>query len=151
MTPADSQPLGDLDAIAEQRRRRQAAPPNRHGIPESLVGPRPTPVPVPAPEVRTESRLVAAQPVRAPNEPPSTGPEQRADSLAKYSIYIDARNDDFLETVRTAGRRGRVDASRSAVVRLALTMLGESLGPNEVAKELARRAPKTTTSGRKRL
>lgn len=151
MTPTESQPLGDLDAIAEQRRRKQVAPPNRHGIPGSLVGARLTPVAVRAPEVRVESPSAAAQPVLAPDGPPSSEPAQLADSLAKYSIYIDAKNDEFLETVRTAGRRSRVDASRSAVVRLALSLLGESFVPAEVANELARRAPKTATVGRKRL
>ena len=75
-----------------------------------------------------------------------------ASDLTKVSIYLDEATDAYLETVRAAARtaRPRVDATRSAVVRLALTRLAEELNPAQVVAELQRNAASHTGPGRKR-
>ena len=72
--------------------------------------------------------------------------------LAKVSIYLDEGTDVYLETVRGAARatKPRVDATRSAVVRLALNRLADQLSPGEVVAELQRNAAGHTGPGRKR-
>jgi hypothetical protein len=68
--------------------------------------------------------------------------------------YLDAASDEFLEDVRAAARRAtpKVDASRSAVVRLALLRLADELGPAELIAELRRRSASVAPGpGRKRL
>ncbi len=72
--------------------------------------------------------------------------------LTKVSIYLDEQSDAYLETVRSAARntRPRVDATRSAVVRLALTRLADELDAAEVIAELQRNAAGHTGPGRKR-
>ncbi len=75
-------------------------------------------------------------------------------ALVRASIYLDGAADGFLEDVRAAARRAtpRVDASRSAVVRLALLRLADELGPGEIVAELRRRSHSVNVSpGRKRL
>jgi hypothetical protein len=68
------------------------------------------------------------------------------------SLYLDESTDTYLETVRAAARtaRPRVDATRSAVVRLALTRLADQLNPAQVVDELQRNAAAHTGPGRKR-
>ena len=76
------------------------------------------------------------------------------DELTRSSIYLDAAADAFLEQVRSAGRTGRpkVDASRSAVVRLALARLQAEMNARDIIDELRRRADiSAQTVGRKRL
>ncbi|RIS36631.1 hypothetical protein D2E71_26450 [Mycobacteroides abscessus] len=90
----------------------------------------------------------AAPPPAAPKSPrpaPTT-------ELTKVSIYLDDPTDAYLETVRGAARtaRPRVDATRSAVVRLALNRLAEQLDPAEVVAELQRKAAGHSGPGRKR-
>jgi hypothetical protein len=68
------------------------------------------------------------------------------------SIYLDDTTDASLETVRAAARatKPRVDATRSAVVRLALNRLAEQLTPAEIVAELQRSAAAHNGPGRKR-
>ncbi len=72
--------------------------------------------------------------------------------LTKVSIYLDEASDTFLETVCTAARfaKPRVDATRSAVVRLALKRLAQQMHPAELVTELQRKAATHTGPGRKR-
>lgn len=72
--------------------------------------------------------------------------------LTKVSIYLDEPTDTFLETVRTAARfaKPRIDATRSAVVRLALNRLAEQLHPTDLIAELQRNASHHIGPGRKR-
>ncbi|ARV85390.1 hypothetical protein MYCOZU1_05931 (plasmid) [Mycobacterium intracellulare subsp. chimaera] len=85
-----------------------------------------------------------------PASQPSTG--AGGSELAKVSIYLDEHNDAYLETVRAAARttKPRVDATRSAVVRLALNRLADQLSPADVVVELQRNAAGHTGPGRKR-
>ncbi|OBK25097.1 hypothetical protein A5634_02110 [Mycobacterium asiaticum] len=103
------------------------------GPPRAAAGPAPAaPAPLPTP------------PAPAPSAPPS--------ELTKVSIYLDEATDAFLETVRTSARfaKPRVDATRSAVVRLALTRLAAQLHPTDLIAELQRKAATHTGPGRKR-
>lgn len=75
------------------------------------------------------------------------------DELTRASIYLDAAGDNYLEQVRSAGRmsKPKIDASRSAVVRLALERLAADLSADEVVAELRRRGtPNPNQPGRPR-
>ncbi len=136
-----------LDSLTAMRSKsttsRRTIPPPRHQ-------PRRTPVEMPAATpLATASEPPKAQPaapVRA-TPPPATGTD-----LTKVSIYLDDTTDAYLETVRAAARatKPRVDATRSAVVRLALNRLAEQLTPPEIVAELQRSAAAHNGPGRKR-
>lgn len=143
-----------LDAMTAMRTKntgsRRALPPPRHQ-------PRATPVPMPEPPPLPESAPVqpAPAPKAQPRPPaPATNPVAATSTtdLAKVSIYLNEATDTYLETVRAAARtaRPRVDATRSAVVRLALTRLADQLNSDQVVAELQRNAAAHTGPGRKR-
>ncbi len=79
---------------------------------------------------------------------PGAGPTD----LTKVSVYLDERTDGYLEIVRAAGRRSqpKVDATRSAVVRLALNRLVAQMDVAEVLAALRRNADAQSGPGRKR-
>lgn len=132
-----------LDSLTAMRTKattsRRTLPPPRHQ-------PRQTPVPMPEPS--------PPAPPPPSQEAVTTGPAPMpaAGELAKVSIYLDESTDTYLETVRAAARttRPRVDATRSAVVRLALNRLAGQLTPGEVVAELQRNVAGHTGPGRKR-
>lgn len=72
--------------------------------------------------------------------------------LTKVSIYLDEHTDSYLEVVRSAGRRALppVDATRSAVVRLALNRLSHEVDVATVVAELHRNASRRRGPGRRR-
>lgn len=111
----------------------------RNSVPVGHYRGRPAPIPQP--------------PVR-PGAPPQAGapPSPVPPELTKVSIYLDEPTDAFLETIRTAARfaKPRVDATRSAVVRLALNRLAQQLHPSDLVAELQRKAAAHTGPGRKR-
>lgn len=137
-----------LDSLTAMRTKattsRRTLPPPRHQ-------PHQTPVPMPDP---------APPAAAAPASPPTArtpavagdGSGASGSELAKVSIYLDEPTDAYLETIRAAARttKPRVDATRSAVVRLALTRLAGQLSPAEVIAELQRNAAGHTGPGRKR-
>jgi hypothetical protein len=118
---------------------RRTLPPPRHQ-------PRSTPVQMPEPAAAPP----ATQHVEPPPPPPAAPPT--GTDLTKASIYLDEPTDAYLETVRAAARtaKPRVDATRSAVVRLALNRLAEQFTPAEVVAELQRSAAAHSGPGRKR-
>ncbi len=136
-----------LDSLTAMRSKsttsRRTIPPPRHQPRRTPVDMPPTPPPATAPEPPK------AQPA-AP--PPATPPPTTGTDLTKVSIYLDDTTDAYLETVRTAARatKPRVDATRSAVVRLALNRLAEQLAPAEIVAELQRSAAAHNGPGRKR-
>ncbi|WP_137726565.1 hypothetical protein [Prescottella subtropica] len=85
-----------------------------------------------------------ASPDPAPRHAADGSPESVAvdnkKELSPSTVYLGSEEDDFLEDVRAAGRRRpqRVDANRSAVVRLALNRLAEQLTHGEVVEEIHR-------------
>lgn len=127
-----------LDSLTAMRSKsttsRRTIPPPRHQ-------PRRTPVDMPA----------APSPASV-SEPPKVRPPASSTDLTKVSIYLDDTTDASLEAVRAAARatKPRVDATRSAVVRLALTRLAEQLTPAEIVAELQRSAATHSGPGRKR-
>ncbi|WP_131806446.1 hypothetical protein [Mycobacteroides abscessus] len=102
------------------------------------------PVAPPAPAAAAAAAPKSSRPT--PTATPATT------DLTKVSIYLDDSTDTYLETVRGAARtaRPRVDATRSAVVRLALNRLAEQLDPAAVVAELQRKAAGHSGPGRKR-
>jgi len=153
-----------LDSLNAMRAKttvsRRTLPPPRHK-------PRSTPVPMPEPTSTAQPAPPAAPPTEAQGGPVTVHDDgndhldkldakasahSAPSDLIKVSIYLDDTTDTYLETVRAAARatRPRVDATRSAVVRLALTRLGEQLQPTEVVAELQRSAAAHTGPGRKR-
>lgn len=142
-----------LDSLTAMRESKRRVPPPRHQ-------PRQTPVDMPA---ATPAASATAAPVAPPAPaaaaaaaPKSSRPTPTATpattDLTKVSIYLDDSTDTYLETVRGAARtaRPRVDATRSAVVRLALNRLAEQLDPAAVVAELQRKAAGHSGPGRKR-
>ena len=128
-----------LDSLTAMRSKsttsRRTIPPPRHQ-------PRRTPVdmlaassPATASEPPPKAQSAAA-PTPAAVPPPASGTD-----LTKVSIYLD-------DTARAT--KPRVDATRSAVVRLALTRLAEQLTPAEIVAELQRSAATHNGPGRKR-
>lgn len=96
----------------------------------------------------SDSRSVTGRPATVPGRTTSV----QHSELTKASIYLDERTDSYLELVRTAGRRARprVDATRSAVVRLALNRLSNQMDVAAVIAELQRNAAGHTGPGRRR-
>ncbi|GAB4939983.1 MULTISPECIES: hypothetical protein [Mycobacterium] len=135
-----------LDSLTAMRNKtttsRRAVPPPRHP-------PRQTPVQMPEPAPPTPPPAPSPRPVASG---PAPMPVPGGSELAKASIYLDEHTDAYLETVRAAARttKPRVDATRSAVVRLALNRLADQLTPGEVVAELQRNAEGHTGPGRKR-
>ncbi len=130
-----------LDSLTAMRESKRKLPPPRHQ-------PRQTPVNMPAPEAAEPAPTPAAA---SPLPRPAVTPAAVTD-LTKVSIYLDDQADTYLETVRGTARtaRPRVDATRSAVVRLALNRLAEQLDPAAVVAELQRKAAGHSGPGRKR-
>jgi hypothetical protein len=137
-----------LDSLTAMRSKsttsRRTIPPPRHQ-------PRRTPVDMPAAPLPTAA--ASEPPKKKPAAPaPSAAPPASGTDLTKVSIYLDDTADASLEAVRAAARaaKPRVDATRSAVVRLALTRLAEQLTPAEIVAELQRSAATHSGPGRKR-
>lgn len=131
-------------------------PPSRHQPRPTQVAVEPEPPQLESAEGAPENLPTAPTPLRAtktadgPRGAPmaASGP----DLVYRRSVFLAPVDDAFLEAVYEAGRfdpKGRFDASKSAVVRLALSRLAADMAPAEIVKELRRRAPKPT-SGRPR-
>ncbi|WP_195168527.1 hypothetical protein [Mycobacteroides abscessus] len=140
-----------LDSLTAMRESKRRVPPPRHQ-------PRQTPVDMPA---ATPAVPTATAPASPPAPAAATAPKSlrpavttapATTDLTKVSIYLDDPTDTYLETVRGAARtaRPRVDATRSAVVRLALNRLADQLDPAAVVAELQRNAAGHSGPGRKR-
>lgn len=110
-----------------------------------------------AQEMRTRTATVEKPPEQPASAPVLAGPAaavSEREGLKRATIYFDQAADDWLEEVLISGRRSkpRADASRSAVVRLALERLRAEMNVDEVVAELRRRAEAApATPGRKRL
>lgn len=136
-----------LDSLTAMRTKpatsRRTMPPPRHQ-------PRRTPVDMPAtPPPATEPPKAQPAASAPATPPPAAG---SSTDLTKVSIYLDDTTDSYLEMVRAAARttKPRVDATRSAVVRLALNRIAAELTPAEVVAELQRSAAAHSGPGRKR-
>ncbi|QDP08247.1 hypothetical protein FNU77_00190 (plasmid) [Prescottella equi] len=158
------------DGLSQLNSRRQAGrrvPPSQNPVrvnpaaatnPDAAAtAPGPTPQPAPTPQAAAVPQPAPApvQAKRAAPKPSATTPAPPAeDPLVSATVYLSTSNDEFLEDVKRAGRRNqpKIDANRSAVVRLALTRLAEQMSPEQVAQELSARAGRLPgTTGRTRL
>ena len=152
------------DGLSQLNSRRQAGrrvPPSQNPVrvnpaaatntDAAATAPGPTPQPAPTPQAAP----APVQAKRAAPKPSATTPAPPAeDPLVSATVYLSTSNDEFLEDVKRAGRRNqpKIDANRSAVVRLALTRLAEQMSPEQVAQELSARAGRLPgTTGRTRL
>lgn len=165
-----------LDALNARRNRGGGG---GRSMPKPLHSPRSTPVAIPAQRTSDHDRDAAveattsadASAVEVETAPPpaatvsvtdaaeARGSEAIADTspevhaVVKSSIYLDTATDDFLEEVRIRGRKSKpkIDASRSAVVRLALARLEDQMDADQVIRELLARAAPQGGPGRRRL
>ena len=148
-------PMDGLAALDAKRKStgRRLPPPRNAPRTQPVVAPAPTTVETsPVVESPPAPKPVAPVPPPAPKVAEVKPSQVEAQPLEKASIYLDPQSDEFLESARIAGRRSkpRVDASRSAVVRLALARLAELMTPDQVVRELVLRAPAHTGEGRRR-
>lgn len=136
-----------LDSLAAMRTTKTAT--SRRTLPPPRHQPRSTPVQMPEPVAPPPATPHVEQP---PPPPPQAAVPPAGTDLTKASIYLDEPTDAYLETVRAAARtaKPRVDATRSAVVRLALNRLAKQFTPAEVVSELQRSAAAHSGPGRKR-
>ena len=137
-----------IDALEIRRSRsNRTIPPSRHGA-------RRTPVSTPEPALEAPQDPAGGAPLQAtapptPIQPTTPAAPAESEALVRTTIHLGAGEDSFLDEVRYAGRQSRpkIDASRSAVVRLALARLADEMSPEQVVAELKKRTPKTTPSG----
>ena len=94
--------------------------------------------------VRTGSRA------RRRREPEPTTIEPAATPIKPVTVYVSDVQSDFLEQVRIAGLMDRVDISRSAVVRLALSRLQRDMSVDEIKHYLISQPTDPSRTGRKR-
>lgn len=145
--------MSGLDDLATQR-----AKATKRTMPPPKTPARTTPVQLPKPtgsEPTDPPALPAATTAAPPpvaTTPAKAAAQQQAEELARYSIYLDTTLDDYLTEVLNAGRKRRpkLAVSRSAVVRLALTELAGRMDPAAAVAEIAKRAPATDGTGRRR-
>lgn len=122
--------IGANDAA---RRSARKVPPPRH--------PRKQPA-APAAEPKAVVLTEDAEPAPQDRAAASTAPvpEPAAAPTIARSVQLDDASEDLLDRIRTAGRRQRVDANRSAVIRFALRQLEAQLSPEQVAAALKKNA-----------
>lgn len=119
---------------------------------------------IPSPRNPAKAPVVAVAPTAetpTTREKPVEQPPQVAAPAAseaaitedrRATLYIAAAADEWLESARLVGRHAGVDASRSAIVRIALERLMDQMSHDQIVAELARRATASgPTRGRRRL
>lgn len=143
--------IDSLTTAFRRPQRERTMPPAKHK-------PRGTAVPV-TQATATEMPAAPAEPsaevrpLRPTSKPAGEVSRASEGALAPSTVSLDRKTEEVLEAVRTAGRFAspKVDANRSATIRLAVARLSEQLSPEEIAAELRRRAPKGQATGRRRL
>lgn len=153
--------LGMLDEKRQRRARSIPAPRNPA---------RTTPVQVvelaasePEQPTQAEPAEVTTTPEKAATRPSTTRPKvtrsaqpqakpELQQPTIKMSIYLEASDDVYLENIAHAGKTGtpKVAISRSAIVRLALERLANTMTTDEIVSELRGRGDEQQGSGRKR-
>lgn len=130
-------PFGELE---NRNARRQGIPPSRTGARTDLVALPPkddAPVTPPAPASQPVSRAAATV----------------VNDLMKTTIHLGKTDDTLLNLINYTGKQStpKVDASRSAVVRLALRHLTQAMTPEQIVEELRLKSSQTNSVGRPRL
>lgn len=160
--PSTSAQPGIAQLQARRQQSGRTVPPSKHSPRTSVVALAPAPSQSEAdveqkapPEASQPAPALSPAPAGAPQ--PSTAPEGTSgtvtEALVRATIHFGAAQDRFLNTVAHAGRMNtpKVDASRSAVTRLAIERLEREMTAEQIVAELAKRAATTTRPGRKRL
>lgn len=151
--------------IAQLQARRQQSgrtvPPSKHAPRSSAVAPAPQPVESKhAFEQEASPEALPAPPEIPPARAASGATTQNGrasatavEGLVRATIHFGAAQDRFLNTVAHAGRMNtpKVDASRSAVTRLAIERLEREMSAEQIVAELTKRAVPSSRPGRKRL
>ena len=139
--------LGELGRTVAAKKATRTPPtrPYRRDVPPSRVGAVTGPVELHnAPE---------PQPTAAPQ--PAPGNVTITSDLHPVTVSLDEASERVLDAARTAGRFAspKVDANRSAVIRMLIARGAEQLTPGQLVAELAERAQSqpTNKTGRKRL
>lgn len=124
-----------------RRSARKVAPPRhpRKDRPTSSTAPTVDVIAAPDQPSGVAPAAATVQPPEAVTEP----------STVARSVQLDEASEDLLDQVRTAGRRQRVDANRSATVRLALRRMREQLSPEQIAAELKKSQTDSKGAGRR--
>lgn len=145
--------LALLNQKREQRRR--SIPPPRHpAAPLPSAPPNEGVLPLRQEVVDKRDALVELRVDQQPTGSAVAMPDEGETELYRSTIYFGQAEDRFLEEVRGVARRSKpkVDATRSAVVRLAVKRLLNELSPSQVVEELRPQSPRDSTApGRKRL
>lgn len=132
---------------ARTSRQRRTMPPPRHPAainpttPQSADSSSPQTSPT-AESARPSTTTLSAQVVA------STAPEP--DKARPATIYLDKAPREYLDEIRISSMRAKVDVSMSAVVRLALDRLADSMSAEQVVDYLKSRPTDPTRTGRKR-
>lgn len=137
----------------ESRSRRNGIPQSRHGARSELIAV-PRPLAEEASETSVSTAAVASPGQSAPTtKPPRLPGSVSVDELVKTTIHLGKSDDALLNLVSYTGKGAtpKVEASRSAVVRLALRRLADTMTPEQIIKELRISAVPTGTAGRPRL
>lgn len=147
-----------VDGLAALQAKRNLATSSRSSsrhLPPARNAPKTT---TPAAKQTTSTTEIsdAGPAVESPSQsvPRSAEPPASKDELVRATIYLLSTDDDWFDDIARAARtrRPRVDASRSAVARLALARLRETLSAEDIVNILESRARNSDqTSGRKRL
>lgn len=165
MTP---QPDG-LAALTQSRERRhRRMPPARNPIAPSQTEAAKEATPA---EVAVETSTTpttgkdtpAPKPVQPVSQPTSTTdrgakPKTKKESsehleaLSQLTVMLEESQVDWLDQIRILGltSKPKLDITRSAVIRLAVSRLTEQMNPKEIAQWFARQPESSVSTGRKR-
>ena len=127
-------------AQAAGRAPSRRVPPPKHPAAKSLPAENPNP-----PQTAGDRGDPADQPAIA--DPAAARTATAAAPAIRQSVHLDAETDAILEDIRAASRPRRVDANRSAVIRLALRRLAAELTPNQIVDQIEDAARTTTHQG----
>lgn len=130
-------PFGELES---RNARRQGIPPSRTGARTDLVA------------LPPKADASATPPTPAP-QPVSRETTAEINDLVKTTIHLGKTDDTLLNLISYTGKQStpKVDASRSAVVRLALRHLAKAMTPEQIIEELRPKSSSINSVGRPRL
>lgn len=151
-----------LNMLDEKRQRRSRSIPAPKHAPRAKpvavveLAPRPSQVPdsnqtrPSVPDAAPAAQEAAEVTLPAPPTPmAATGAQE---PTVKMSLYLEPSDDLYLEEIAHAGKtaRPRVAISRSAIVRLALEQLANTMTTEQIVEELRGRGGQHQGTGRKR-
>jgi len=103
------------------------------------------------PRERHKPAETEASPPPAPAQPAVSQPASARDPrpLLRNTVYLNEAEDDFLQSVTAAGRRGTPKVtSAAAIIRFAVRHLENSMTPQEIVEAIRAAAPTDARPGR---